>query len=874
MRVCLIAHRFYETNTHMRQFAAAFTERGDVVDVISIGRKGAPRYERVNDVNVYRIQTREVDEHGPVDYLAKMLTFMFRTAVFLGRRHLKNRYDLIHVQSIPDFLVFAALVPRLMGTKVILDLRDLVPELYVSKFSVGTKALSVRLLRFVEMLSAYFANHVIVANPIWHERIISRSAKSSKASVFWYYPDRKLFYPRNNPRRDGKFVIMYPGSLSWHQGLDVAIRAFQGIAREIPEAELHIQGDGTEKPRLIALSQELGLSDKVRFYDPVPTTEVVERMATADVAIVPKRTGCGFGNEAASTKISEFMAMGIPVVATRTDIEACFFDDSLVRYFPSEDVAGLADAVVSIYRDTELRNSLIANGLNYVGRNNWNTKIQDYVRLVDSLIGSPLLQNSCDHTEGKQAKSDTTYPLSSLYRIPEPYVKVRCQQSNDRTGYFLFGKDNICYGRYARGSRQSRPLSKLQDADQDVQVKDGTQCLPFDICETIDNLRQEKYLASTINRLPLPAVLGRSYYSIRTWLPTKLRRRLQRAWLSDWHKIPFPHWPVDTTVEKVMKKLIIGSLGQNGDESIPFIWFWPKGYSSCAVLTHDVESNSGRDFCPHLMEMEGDLGIRSSFQIVPEGTYAVPDELLRGIREKGFELNVHDLRHDGSLFRSENEFRKRAELINQYARQWGARGFRAAVMYHVLDWYDALEFSYDMSVPNAAHLEAQRGGCCTVFPYFIGDMLEIPLTTVQDYALFHYLGKYDTMLWKQQIDIIRSQNGLMSFLVHPDYVAERRGQAVYSKLLEHLCELRDSANVWLTCPGDVNDWWRARDRMKLVYDNSTWHIEGPRSDEACIAYARLERGELQFEIDRQVTPISDIKQNLSIQPPIPTSALI
>src|SRR5204862_5762605 len=130
----------------------------------------------------------------------------------------------------------------------------------------------------------------------------------------------------------------------------------------------------------------------------------------------------------------------------------------------------------------------------------------------------------------------------------------------------------------------------------------------------------------------------------------------------------------------------------------------------------------------------------------------------------------------------------------------------SGAMYREQTWYDALEFQFDMSVPNVAHLEPQRGGCCTVMPYFIGRVLELPLTTTQDYSLFHILDDYSTTLWKRQIDRIRSMHGLVSVIAHPDYLQGRRARDVYAALLAHLARLRSEAKLWIALPGEVNRW--------------------------------------------------------------------
>jgi hypothetical protein len=174
-------------------------------------------------------------------------------------------------------------------------------------------------------------------------------------------------------------------------------------------------------------------------------------------------------------------------------------------------------------------------------------------------------------------------------------------------------------------------------------------------------------------------------------------------------------------------------------------------------------------------------------------------------------------------------------------------------MYREQSWYGAFQLSYDMSVPNVAHLEPQRGGCCSILPYFVGDVLELPLTTVQDYSLFHVLGDYSTTLWEQQIAVLLSRHGLISFIAHPDYLREERARQVYVRLLEHLSALRRARDLWFALPGDVNRWWRSRSLMRLVRRGRTWTVEGPDSERARVAYAVLRDGRLVYEVQNSST---------------------
>jgi hypothetical protein len=267
------------------------------------------------------------------------------------------------------------------------------------------------------------------------------------------------------------------------------------------------------------------------------------------------------------------------------------------------------------------------------------------------------------------------------------------------------------------------------------------------------------------------------------------------------------------------------------------------------MLTHDVETPAGAAFVPRLMETDDAFGFKASFQIIPEKQYPVSPALLELIRARGYEVNVQDLAHDGNLFDGREQFLRRAKSINRYLKEYGARGFRAGRLYRNADWYEAIDMDYDMSIPNVAHLEAQRGGCCTVFPYFIGNILELPVTTTQDYSLFHVLGDFSIGLWKKQLSLIMARHGLASFIVHPDYIQAPKTLDVYKQLLRYLGELREEKKVWAALPREVNRWWRARSRMSLRRENGNWVVRGEGSERARIAYARIVNDRLVYTVD-------------------------
>ena len=440
--------------------------------------------------------------------------------------------------------------------------------------------------------------------------------------------------------------------------------------------------------------------------------------------------------------------------------------------------------------------------------------------------------------------------LVEHYRCPK---EISCFQVDgrlrERPGYFRLANDTIGFGRLTKQSPSQTADTALPDVTMEGSIRDAKYFLPYDPDEVVTNLRLERYVNDSI--LPnagLRRLARNSYYALRPILPFAVRAALKRFLHRGWEQKAFPSWPLDRTADRTVEMLMMRAMNALGLERVPFIWFWPKGYSSCAVMTHDVETDAGIDFCADLMDMNDTYGIKSSFQIVPEERYAVPASLLEQMRDRGFEINVHDWNHDGRLFSDRSLFLARVSGINEAAKRWGAEGFRAGALYRNLEWYDAFTLAYDMSVPNIGHLDPQPGGCCTAMPYFIGDMLEIPLTTVQDYMLFYMLGDYSIDLWKRQLEVIMEHNGLASFLVHPDYVIEDRARGVYTDLLRHLASIRSSRKLWIVPPRDVNRWWRNRRQMTLVREHGDWKIEGPGAEEACLAYAICDGNRLVYEL--------------------------
>lgn len=250
----------------------------------------------------------------------------------------------------------------------------------------------------------------------------------------------------------------------------------------------------------------------------------------------------------------------------------------------------------------------------------------------------------------------------------------------------------------------------------------------------------------------------RVFYLLKPYTPRALQIRL-RTFLCRIRRMRFSHvWPIDPKSGAVPQ-------GWRG---------WPDGKKFALVLTHDVETGKGQNDVPLLARVEMEFGFRSSFNFVPE-RYAVSAELRQWLRDKGFEVGVHDLNHDGHLFSSLPMFLERSVKINRYLREWNAKGFRAGAMHHNLEWIGRLDVEFDESTFDTDPFEPQPDGVGTIFPFCVprgeGEpYVELPYTLAQDFTVFVLFRERTVELWTTKLDWIAQQGGMALLNVHPDYI--------------------------------------------------------------------------------------------------------
>lgn len=371
----------------------------------------------------------------------------------------------------------------------------------------------------------------------------------------------------------------------------------------------------------------------------------------------------------------------------------------------------------------------------------------------------------------------------------------------------------------AQGSRRS---SVWRSAD-------GGCLLPFDPDAVLRSLWNEDYCATEAASSVRSAAQA-IYYHLRPAMPRSLILALRRRYARVQARQTFPAWPVEETMHH-LRAYLAAELRALAGEPVPYLATWPDGHEWALVLTHDVETASGLDRISALRAAELDHGWRSSWNIVPE-RYDTPDTVLQTLIGEGCEVGVHGLLHDGRDVAPEHLL-ERLPRIRDFADKWQAVGFRSPATHRSATVMPQLGFQYDSSFPDTDPFEPQAGGCATWLPYFLDDLVELPITLVQDHTMLVILERRDNLLWTTKADRIRAAGGMVLVLTHPDYVDEVPLVEAYQDLLDHL---GDALGAWHALPREVACWWRDRSASELVPTPGGWCVRGPAATGATVAW--------------------------------------
>lgn len=339
--------------------------------------------------------------------------------------------------------------------------------------------------------------------------------------------------------------------------------------------------------------------------------------------------------------------------------------------------------------------------------------------------------------------------------------------------------------------------------------------------------------------------LRSAYYSVRPLLPRRLQLAVRRAYAPVQARRPFPRWPIEPILVEHQHETLRRRLRESGRDRLPIVNFWPEGRRFAVVLTHDVEGPAGVANVPRVLEVERRHGFVSSWNFVAEW-YAIPDGVFDRIRAAGGEIGLHGIRHDGRLFRDRASFEAELPKIHHYLREWEAAGFRSPATHRNADWMPELGCLYDSSFPDTDPFEPQAGGCCSIFPFFLDDLVELPITLPQDHTLWEILRDRSIRRWVEKAEWIVRHHGLVNLIVHPDYVVDENRLALYDRFLAWLAE---HSGGWHALPREVAAWWRERADLKCVEGaDGVVYVTGDTALTATVAYAREADGELVLDV--------------------------
>jgi glycosyltransferase involved in cell wall biosynthesis len=385
-RVCMVAFTDFATDARVRREAEALAERGDTVDVICL--RGEGKGPDLQNIRTHGLSKFRYRGSNPLGYIAQYALFLVYATLVVGALHLRRRYHVVQVHTMPDFMVFSAIVPKLLGAKVILDVHDLSPQLYQSKFNLSESSPPIRLLTWVERQSIAFADAAIAVHEPHLVELVRHGNPRRKFAVVMNAADPSMFPTRTEAAPKDGFRLVYHGTISQRHGLEVAVRAVAKAREEIDALEFLVLGDGDDVDRIARLVRELDVQANVTVRRGfVPIEQLAHVLADADVGVVPIYDDA-FTRFMLPVKLLEYAALGIPAICTSTETIRAYFDDTMVRFVAPGDAGDLAAAIVELYRDPARRQRLSYGARLFDERHGWGAERSRYYKLIDSLVGT------------------------------------------------------------------------------------------------------------------------------------------------------------------------------------------------------------------------------------------------------------------------------------------------------------------------------------------------------------------------------------------------------------------------------------------------------------------------------------------------------
>jgi glycosyltransferase involved in cell wall biosynthesis len=383
----MVVHAIYPGDPRIRRQSDALTDRGHEVDVFALRQRGEAAEETRGAERVVRLPVNRAFT-GFAGHLAEYLAFAGLAAVRLAREHRRRRYDLVQVATVPDFLAFAAAPLKLAGVPLLLDLHEDMPEFFRDRFAHPALRPLMPLVTGSAKGAAAFATELITVHEPLRQLSIARGVPPDKISVVMNSADTRLFDPARHPRRafmeDGQLRLVHHSNLQRIYGLEVAVRALARIdPAELPH-RLDVYGDGPWRARIEAAIARAGVPDRVHLHGRVPLEALPGLLVASDAGLVPSLPE-PYLQYSLSTKLLEYAAMGVPVIASDLATFRAHFDEAAVRYVPGGDPAALAAAIRELAADPEAARRLGAEAHRQAAAYAWSVQAARYVAVVERL---------------------------------------------------------------------------------------------------------------------------------------------------------------------------------------------------------------------------------------------------------------------------------------------------------------------------------------------------------------------------------------------------------------------------------------------------------------------------------------------------------
>ena len=366
MKVLMISHSYYPEDPRVRREAMALVEQGYPVDIICLRDQGEPGRETVNGVQVYRLPVSRHRGGGFLVYLTEYLTFFFLSFWKTTTLFFQKRYKVIQVHTIPDFLVFCCLVPRLFGCFVILDMHEVMPEFFADRYNLSTYHPIIKILKLIERVSTCFASHIITVSNTLKEIFVARGVPMEKITIIMNVPSAKIFNTKTRkikPRildSQSVFTLAYHGLLSDIYDLSGTIKAIKELKSKVPGIKFLVIGSGPKENDYKKMVKELQLEKEVVFAGRIPQENIPAALSEVNLGVVPLKNA-DLTQLAFPTKLVEYVALGIPVLTADRKTIKKYFDDTALCFYDPADEKSLAECLAGLARDPEKRNNLVKN---------------------------------------------------------------------------------------------------------------------------------------------------------------------------------------------------------------------------------------------------------------------------------------------------------------------------------------------------------------------------------------------------------------------------------------------------------------------------------------------------------------------------------